>query len=342
MHHIKVLSGSLFKGDAVSLEVNKENRMAICRNHSTTHLLHKALKEVLGSHVAQAGSEVNTQHLRFDFSHFEAMTKEQLTEVEAKVNNAILSAMPIVVKEMPIDEAKKLGAAAQFGEKYGDTVRVVSMGDYSVEFCGGTHISNTSQAGLFKILSEGGVSAGVRRIEAVTGEGVLNYIKEKDKLILNTAEILKSNVNDIDIRAKAVTAEIKDLQKELDGFKSKLVGGMVDEVLESMEEVNGIKVISFFAGSMGMDEMADMSDKIRDKAKWPCVIVLASDKDDKASFLAVANKSAVENGIHCGNLIKEITPIVDGKGGGKPDMARGGGKDISKINEALSKVKELI
>jgi len=342
MHIVKVESGTLFTGDAVTLEVDKRNRMAICRNHSTTHLLHKALKEVLGTHVAQAGSEVNAKHLRFDFSHFEAMTNQQLKEVETKVNEAILDSMPVVVRELPIEEAKSLGATAQFGEKYGDTVRVVSMGDYSIEFCGGTHLENTAQAGLFKLISEGGVSAGVRRIEAVTGAGVLDYIKTKDELIIRTAETLKSNINEIDLKAKTVTNELKDAQKQIDEFKSKLAGGMVDEVLASAEEINGIKVISYFAGSLGMDELTVMTDKLKDKVSEPLVVVLASNKDDKVTFLAVANKAAVEKGAHAGNIIKEITVIAGGKGGGKPDMARGGGKDADKINEALAKVKELI
>ncbi len=342
MHIVKVESGTFFENDTVTLEVDKRNRMAICRNHSTTHLLHKALKEVLGSHVAQAGSEVNAKHLRFDFSHFEAMTSEQLKEVEAKVNEAILDSMPIVVRELPIEEAKSMGATAQFGEKYGDTVRVVSMGDYSIEFCGGTHLENTAQAGLFKLISEGGVSAGVRRIEAVTGAGVLEYIKTKDELIVRTAETLKSNINEIDLKAKTVTNELKDAQKQIDEFKSKLAGGMVDEVLSSAQEINGIKVISYFAGSLGMDELTVMTDKLKDKVNEPLVVVLASNKDDKVTFLAVANKAAVEKGAHAGNIIKEITVIAGGKGGGKPDMARGGGKDADKIDAALAKVKELI
>ncbi len=335
VHYVTVEEGEFAKGDVVTLKVCKKNRMAICRNHSTTHLLHKALKEVLGDHVAQAGSEVTAKHLRFDFSHFEAMTAAELKEVEAKVNNAILEAMPVVVQELPIEEAKKLGAAAQFGEKYGEVVRVVSMGNYSMEFCGGTHLENTAQAGLFKILSEGGVSAGVRRIEAVTGQGVLEYIADKNALIERTAETLKSAIHEIDIKAKSTVNELKEAGRTIDEMRSKLAGGMADEVLSSAKDVKGVKVIAAAVPNMGMDEMMVMSDKLKDKLQGAGVIALGSEKDGKVAFVVNANKDAVALGAHAGNIIKEITKIAGGNGGGKPDSARGGGKDASKVKEAV-------
>ena len=341
LHEIEVIS-DIAVGDSVELKVCKKNRMAISRNHSTTHLLHKALKETLGSHVAQAGSLVNSKHLRFDFSHFEAMTADELANVEAKVNEAILSAMPIVVKEMPIEDAKKLGATAQFGEKYGDVVRVVSMGDYSVEFCGGTHLTNTAEAGLFKILSESGVAAGTRRIEAVTGEGVLEYIRNNDALIARTASALKTNLlGEIDKKAEAVVNEAKETARKLESLNAKLAGGKADDVIANAMDINGVKVAVGRADGLSVPDLRTMGDKI--KESFECgVAVLASLTDGKLMFLATATKSAVEKGVHAGNIIKEVTKLAGGSGGGKPDMAQGGGKDASKTDEALSAVEAIV
>ena len=342
LHYVTVQEGSFSVDDAVSLKVCKTNRMAICRNHSVTHLLHKALKEVLGVHVAQAGSEVNANHLRFDFSHFEAMTPAELKEVENKVNSAILDAMPVNVQEMPIDEAKKLGATAQFGEKYGATVRVVSMGDYSVEFCGGTHLTNTAQAGLFKLISESGVAAGTRRIEAITGKAVLDYINDKDNLILNTAEIIKSNPNEINVKAEKLVSELKDSQRELDVLRSKLAQNASADMLSNAKEVNGIKVVTAFNKDMGMDELMVSAEQIRDKIDGACVIALCGGKDGKINFVCMANAMAVEKGAHAGKIIKDITAIAGGSGGGKPELARGAGKDETKVLDALDKVESLL
>lgn len=341
MHIVKVESGSFAAGDDVTLCVCEENRMAICRNHSATHLLHKALKEVLGGHVAQAGSEVNSKHLRFDFSHFEAMTKEELEETEKKVNQAVLKAMPITIRELPIDEAKKLGAEAQFGEKYGDVVRVVSMGDYSVEFCGGTHLENTANVGLFKLISEGGVAAGTRRIEAVTGTGVLEYIKNKDALIEKTAAALKANNPlEIDKKAEQLSGETKELRRQIDAMNAKLAQGKLGEVLENKIEIKGVSLICARVDGLSANDLRTLGDDIKAKTKGAAV-VLASNTDGKITFLAMATKEAVDAGIHSGMIIKEITAIAGGSGGGKPDMAQGGGKDASKIDEALSKVSEI-
>ena len=342
MHFVEVEKGSFNVDDVVTMSVCKKNRMAICRNHSTTHLLHKALKEVLGDHVAQAGSEVTANHLRFDFSHFEAMTDIELKEVEKKVNDAILEAMPIIVKELPIDEAKKLGAEAQFGEKYGDVVRVVSMGDYSVEFCGGTHLTNTAQAGLFKLLSEAGVAAGTRRIEAVTGQGVLDYIKEKNNLIASTALALKTNLlNEIDKKAEALVAESKADKKKLEELNAKAVNSKLGDVMNNSKNVAGVDIVTSQVDGLAVNDLRTLCDSIRDKMDCG-VAVLASNNEDKLMFIAMATKSALEKGVHAGNIIKEITKIAGGSGGGKPDMAQGGGKDATKVADALAAVESII
>ncbi len=341
-HIVKVEEGSLSKGDAAMLSVCKKNRMAVCRNHSTTHLLHKALKEVLGTHVAQAGSEVNANHLRFDFSHFEAMTAEEIAEVEKKVNEAILEAMPINIQELDIEEAKKLGATAQFGEKYGAVVRVVSMGDYSVEFCGGTHLSNTAEAGLFKIVSENGVAAGVRRIEAVTGLGVLKQLDSAKATVDALAEVIKSNAHEVVAKAGAVVEENKSLRRELESLKSKMANNSLGDLIEGAEEIKGIKVIAGrLADGLDMNALRNAGDNL--KQKLDCgVIVLASAADEKVNIVAMATAEAVKLGAHAGNIIREVAKTCGGGGGGKPDSAQAGGKDAAKIAEALAKVKELI
>ncbi|MBE7015412.1 MAG: alanine--tRNA ligase [Ruminococcaceae bacterium] len=342
MHIVEVEEGTFTSGDKVTLSVCKKNRMAISRNHSATHLLHKALKEVLGDHVAQAGSEVNAKHLRFDFSHFEAMTKEELALAEAKVNDAVLSAMDINVQELPIEEAKKLGAEAQFGEKYGDVVRVVKMGDYSIEFCGGTHLTNTANVGLFKLISESGVAAGTRRIEAVTGQGVLDYIKAKDILIENTAVALKSNnINEIDKKAEQLSGEVKELKKKLESLNAKMASGKVDDVLSGKVEIGGITVVAGRVDGLGGNDLRNLGDSLKEKIGTG-IAVLASCADDKIAFLATATPDAVKMGVHAGMVIKEITKIAGGSGGGKPDMAQGGGKDASKIEEALGTVCKVV
>ncbi|MGN0107858.1 MAG: alanine--tRNA ligase [Hominilimicola sp.] len=342
LHEVKVIKGEFSLTDKVNLEVDEANRTAIARNHSATHLLHKALKETLGSHVAQAGSLVTADRLRFDFSHFEAMTTEQIAQVEEKVNDVILKCLPITVQELPIDEAKKLGATAQFGEKYGDVVRVVSMGDYSVEFCGGTHLTNTGRCGLFKILSESGVAAGVRRIEAVTGRGVLEYIKNNDALIANTAAALKTNqIHEIDKRAESVMAQSRELEKQIDEFKQRIAAAKANNIMAGKKHIGDIQLFTAQVDGMGADEMKAMADKI--KAEVPCsVAVMGAQTDGKITFVAMASKDSVKKGVHCGKIIKDITAIAGGRGGGKPDMAQGGGSDASKIDDALARVDEIV
>ena len=340
-HHVEVIDGEIKVGDTVRMSVSETRRMAIQRNHSTTHLLHKALKETLGDHVAQAGSLVTPDRLRFDFSHFEAMTKEQLKEVEKKVNDAIMKSMEITVRELPIDEAKKLGATAQFGEKYGEVVRVVTMGDYSLEFCGGCHLSNTAQAGMFKILSEGGVAAGVRRIEAVTGCGAIEYVNAKEELIEAVAKTLKSTEHDVIKKAETVMEELKASQKELESLKAKIASEKAGDVMSSAVKIGDIDLICARLDSQSADALKTMADDIKAKNE-NAVIVFASLSDSKITFVAMAAKGAVALGAHSGKIIKDITAIAGGSGGGKPDMAQGGGKDASKIDEALSAVENIV
>ncbi len=341
-HIVKVEEGSIAKDDAAQLSVCKTNRMAICRNHSATHLLHKALKEVLGSHVAQAGSEVTSKRLRFDFSHFEAMSAEEIKKTEKLVNDAILEAMSITVQELAIDEAKKLGATAQFGEKYGDSVRVVSMGDYSVEFCGGTHLSNTSQAGLFKIVSENGVAAGVRRIEAVTGIGVFELLVDAQETISKVADIIKTSSHEVEAKAAALVEENKGLKRELESIKAKMANSGLESLADNAEEVNGIKVIAHrLDDGLDMNSLRNAGDNLKQKAGC-AVIVLASSAEGKVNIVAMATADAVSKGAHAGNIIREVAKACGGGGGGKPDSAQAGGKDASRLNEALALVKTLI
>ena len=341
VHEAELVNGNI-KPATVTMSVDKTNRMAVSRNHSATHLLHKALKEILGTHVAQAGSLVDNEHLRFDFSHFEAMTKEQLQEAERKVNEAILACMPITVKELPIEEAKKLGAEAQFGEKYGDVVRVVSMGDYSIEFCGGTHLTNTAQCGLFKILSEGGVAAGVRRIEAVTGNGVLNLVSSYENLLSNTAKALKTNIiAELDKKAESVMAENRELEKKLEEMNDRMASMKTKSMMDSIKSLGDVNILVARVDGTSVDEMKALADSAKSQMN-DGVVVLAANTDDKITFVAMAMKGAVAKGVHCGNIIKELTAACGGRGGGKPDMAQGGGKDADKIDTALAMAEGIV
>ncbi|MBQ3053821.1 MAG: alanine--tRNA ligase [Clostridia bacterium] len=341
MHIAKVLEGEFNLEQTVTLAIDKDRRDAVSRNHSTTHMLQKALKMVLGGHVEQAGSYVDEKRLRFDFAHFEAMTPDQIAQVEDIVNKEILAGDVITTQVLPINEAKKLGATALFGEKYGDNVRVVKMGDFSIEFCGGCHLTNTANAGMFKLLSETGVAAGVRRIEGVTGLGVLEYIREKNALISKTAEALKTTEGELITRANGVINEIRDLKSELEAAKSKLAGGMLDEIISLAQVKEGVSVIATPVKGMKGDELRTLCDKIKDKL--PCsAMIIASESDGKITFVGMATKEAVAKGIHIGNTIKAATLVVGGNGGGKPDMAQGAGKDVSKINDAIEVAKQTL
>lgn len=342
MHEIVMQSASVKVGDTVTMTVDKTHRMSVCRNHTATHILDKALRDVLGSHVAQAGSLVEADRLRFDFSHFEAMTPEQIKETERIVNEKILACIDVKVQELPIEEAKKLGAIALFGEKYGDVVRVVSVGDYSVEFCGGTHLTNSAQCGLFKIISESGVAAGVRRIEAITGKGVLEYIENNDKLIASTAAALKTNLlGEIDKKAESAMERNRELEKQIDGFKEKMAAAKVSNIMAGIKHIGDINLLTAQVDGMGPDEMKAMADKVKAEVE-NSIAVMGAYTDGKITFVAMASKDAVKMGVHCGNIIKEITAVAGGRGGGKPDMAQGGGADASKIDDALARVDEIV
>ena len=336
-----VKSGMINTGEKLTTIVNKEIRMASARNHSATHLLHKALKEVLGEHVNQAGSLVTSERLRFDVTHFEAITKDELKVIEEKVNDAILESLAITCENMSINDAKNKGAMALFGEKYGDEVRVVSMGDYSIELCGGTHLTNTSQIGMFKILSEGGVAAGVRRIEAITGRAVYNYLKEKEEVISNVCTSLKTKEDGLAQKVTSLLEENKSLSKELHDMKTKMSLQAIDSVLDSKVDVNGVNLVTTKFEGMDMNTLKEVADNLRDKLESG-VVVLANVANDKLNLVVTATKDAVDKGVHCGNIVKEIAQIAGGKGGGRPNMAQAGAPDVSKVDEALNHASEVL
>jgi alanyl-tRNA synthetase len=334
LHNGVVEEGIIEKGTEVTASIDVERRLSIARNHTTTHLLQKALQNVLGNHVTQAGSLVEPDRLRFDFHHFSAMTKDELKRVENEVNAKILENLVVDVREMPVDEAKSLGAMALFGEKYGNIVRVVRAGDYSVELCGGTHLGSTAQAGLVKILGESGVAAGVRRIEALTGKGALEYYNEKEEQLDGIASALKSTPQDSLRKVEIISAELKAAQKEIEQLKDKLVSGSFDEVLGKAIDVNGVKAVTARFDQLDMDALRNTCESLRSKLGTG-VVVLASAFGGKVSFVAMASKDAVERGAHCGNIVREDAKAAGGGGGGRPDMAQAGGKDVEKIGEAL-------
>ena len=341
-HFGTVKSGIISVGDTVTAEIDVTRRNAIRRNHTAAHLLQAALRSVLGTHVEQAGQLVNEKAVRFDFTHFSALTPEELKAVEDNVNNVILNAVVVENTEMPINEAKKLGAMALFGEKYGDVVRVVNAKGASVELCGGTHVDNTSKIGLFHINSESSVAAGVRRIEAVTGANVLSVIENYINLVTETANALKSaNINDIAKRAVQVSAELKDTQKALEKAEAAIANAKLSNILDGAEEVNGINVVAKELKGISADELRKMCDII--KADNPnTVALLASVNGEKLTFCAACGKDAVAKGAHAGNLVREIAKLTGGNGGGKPDSAMAGGKDISKLSDALLNVASVI
>ena len=336
-----MVSGMLSKGDKVTLEVAEQERLDTCKNHSATHLLQKALKTVLGSHVEQKGSLVTPTRLRFDFAHFQAMTAEEIAKVEEIVNKEIQAAIPVVTKVMPIEEAKKTGAMALFGEKYGEEVRVVSIGDFSVELCGGTHVANTSSIALFKIVSEAGVAAGVRRIEALTGNNVLAYYKEMEEKMAEAAKALKTTPAEMLEKIAHLQKEVKDLQSENESLKSKMAQNSLGDVMSKVTEVKGVKVLATAVDGVDMNGLRDLGDQLKEKL-GEGVVVLASAKDGKVSLLAMATDGAMKKGAHAGNLIKAAAAIVGGGGGGRPNMAQAGGKNPDAIPEAIAKIPELV
>ena len=340
-HVGKVVKGMFQNGETVTLKVNEQNRALTARNHSATHLLHKALRLVLGEHVEQAGSLVTRDRLRFDFTHFSAMTAEEIKKVEEIVNNEIKAGLEIITQEMSLDDAKKTGAMALFGEKYGESVRVVKMGEFSTELCGGTHASNTNTIGSFKILSEAGIAAGVRRIEALTSDGLIAHYEQVEKEFLAAAQAAKANPADLTAKIAAMMEEIKALHAENEKLKSKMAKDAMGDVMDQVKEVKGVKVLAVNADGVDMNGLRNLGDQLKDKL-GEGVIVIASVLDGKVNLMATATDGAMKQGAHAGNLIKAIAGLVGGGGGGRPNMAQAGGKNPEGVAAALEKVIEVV
>lgn len=340
--HVGVMTkGMLRVGEAVTLSVCERNRALTCRNHSATHLLQKALRTVLGSHVEQAGSYVDAGRLRFDFTHFSAMTPEEIKKVEDMVNAEISASLPVETQVMTLDEAKKTGAMALFGEKYGEKVRVVKMGDFSTELCGGTHVANTSAIASFKILSEAGIAAGVRRIEALTSDGLMKHYAEVEEELHEAAKAAKTTPASLTSRIEALLEEIKALSSENEKLKSKLANDSLGDVMSQVKEVNGVKVLASRVADVDMNGLRNLGDQLKDKL-GEGVVVIASVMDGKVNLMATATEAAQKKGVHAGNLIKAIAGLVGGGGGGRPNMAQAGGKNPAGVDEALKKAVETV
>ncbi len=340
--HVGTVACGTFKvSDKVSLNVDAENRAKTCRNHSATHLLQKALQQVLGDSVEQAGSYQDPDKTRFDFSYHQAMTAEEIQKVEDIVNAKILEALPVVTKEMSIEEAKKTGAMALFGEKYGETVRVVNMGDFSIELCGGTHVSNTSHIGMFKIVSESGVAAGVRRIEALTGSNARAYYKNVENTLNESAKLLKANASDLAEHIKKLQEELKALKSENESLKSKEAQAALGDVTDQVKEIKGVKLLATSVKGVDMNGLRDLGDQLKTKI-GEGVIVLISEADGKVNLVTMATEGALAKGAHAGNLVKAIAPMVGGGGGGRPNMAQAGGKNPAGIKDALSEAEKVL
>ena len=333
--------GMIRVGDQVTLHVDEAERSATCKNHSATHLLQKALKTVLGNHVEQKGSLVTPDRLRFDFAHFQPMTAEEIAQAEALVNKEISAALPVTTQVMSLEEAKKNGAMALFDEKYSENVRVVSMGDFSRELCGGTHVANTGVITAFKIVSESGIAAGVRRIEALTGEGVFAYYREQEAVLAEAAKLLKASPASVPEKIGHLLAEVKALQSENESLKSKAAKDALGDVMDQIKEVKGVKVLAARVDGVDMNGLRDLGDQLKEKL-GEGVVVLASAADGKVSLMATATDGAMKAGAHAGNLIKAIAVCVGGGGGGRPNMAQAGGKNPAGIDEALAKVTEVL
>ena len=344
LHHGTLVGDTVKVGDTVTTVYNEENRKAIMRNHTAAHLLQAALRTVLGTHVEQAGQLVDANEVRFDFTHFTGMTGEELKKVEDLVNEEILNATEMLIKEMPIDEAKAMGAMALFGEKYGDVVRVVKAGDFSTELCGGTHVDNTGKIGLFKIVSESSVAAGVRRIQAVTGKNVLGYIDEKNNLLYATAECFKvGNVSALPQKAVAVANDLKAKEKEIASLKAEINSFKTAGIMAGAIDVNGVQLVVYYAGELDANGLRGMAETARDSAPNTVAVIAGSNAEKgTCSFACACGKDAIAKGAHAGNIVREVAKVAGGSGGGKPDMAMAGGKDISKIDDALMSANEIL
>lgn len=340
-HIGKVTKGMLKVGDRASLQVDAARRADTCKNHSATHLLQKALRTVLGTHVEQAGSYVDGERLRFDFSHFSAMTKEEIEKTEKIVQEQIAASLPVITSVMSIEEAKKSGAMALFGEKYGETVRVVKMGDFSTELCGGTHVADTGTIANFKIISESGVAAGVRRIEALTGNGVLAYYAEMEETLAQAAKTAKTTPAGLVERLEHLMAEMKALQSENESLKSKAAKDALGDVMDKVQDIKGVKFLATKVSGVDMNGLRDLGDQLKAKL-GEGVIVLISDLDGKVNLVAFATEEAMAKGAHAGNLIKGIAALVGGGGGGRPNMAQAGGKNLAGIDKAMEEAAKVL
>lgn len=336
VHRGRVINGILREHDSVTVVVDVNRRMAVCRNHSATHLLHKALKIVLGDHVNQAGSLVEPERLRFDFTHYAAIGPDEIKKVEEIVNQAVLSDLNIEVSETSVDEARAMGAAALFGEKYGERVRVIKMGDFSLELCGGTHLRNTAEVGLFKLVGESSVGAGLRRVEAVTGEGALHYIDAREEQLAEIARLVKAAPHEVVRRVEGLLENNRELEAENEALQARLARYQVQDLIDRVKMVKGVKVLAGQATAPDMDSLRGMVDLLRDKIESG-VIVLGSAAGDKVNLVAAVTKDLLGRGLHAGKLVKEVAAVVGGGGGGRPEMAQAGGKDPSRLNEALEK-----
>ena len=335
-----VTEGTVAVGDAVTFAVDKARKMDIARNHTATHLLHAALKQVLGAHVNQAGSYVGPDRLRFDFSHFSQVTAEELKKVEAIVNEQVLAGKAVNIEELPIEEAKKKGATALFGEKYGNIVRVVTVPDFSMEFCGGSHVSNTAQIGMFKIVSEGSSGAGVRRIEAVTGHGAVAHVNATEEMVNGLAAELKCRSCDVPTRLEALQCELKAAQKKAEELAAEIAKAQVSNVADQIKDANGVPVLVQKVNADSVDALRNLGDQMRDKVGG--VVVLAAVMGEKVSILTMATKDAVAKGVHAGNIVKAVAKLCGGGGGGRPDMAQAGAKDVAKVDEALAAAFDIV
>lgn len=341
LHLLQVEEGIISLGDRVKISVDQDRRLDIARNHSATHLLHKALKEILGEHANQAGSLVAPEYLRFDFSHFTALEAEEIKAIEERVNEKILANLPITIFETSMEEAVNMGAIALFGEKYGERVRVVDMGGYSTELCGGTHLETTSSIGVFKILSEGGIGAGLRRIEAVTGKAALRYFAQEHEKVEKIAGLLKTSKDQVVSKLEATLQELKEKERELEKLSSRLALYQVDDLLHQVKDVNGVALLATAVEAKDMDSLRSMADLLKNKL-GSGVIVLGASTGEKVNFVATITKDLLASGLHAGNMIREIAKITGGGGGGRPDMAQAGGKNPAKLQEALNLAAEII
>ncbi len=337
-----VESGSISATDKVTLLVDEKKRSLICKNHSATHLLQKALKLVLGNHVEQAGSFVSDGRLRFDFTHNSAMSADEVAKVEAIVNEEISKNLKVNTDIMSLDDAKKTGAMALFGEKYGDSVRVVSMGEFSKELCGGTHVKETGNIGLFKIVSESGVAAGVRRIEAITSDGVVNYYNNLENTLNEVCKVAKTDPSKLLNRIESMLAEIKALSSENESLKSKIANESAGDALASVVEVKGVKLLPLEVNDVEMNDLRNLGDNLKDKLGEGVIVLASNVGGSKVNLIVTATDDAIAKGAHAGNIIKEIASLVGGGGGGRPNMAQAGGKNVAGIADALNKAKEVL